>query len=99
METAAIEDRLAERAGGNRRMFEFGQALPFVGVNGAVNNRAAVDALPGIEDEEEIRESFHHHQALAFWTVHKALQVSIASPMPRWAYVARLKQNPSPKMN
>jgi hypothetical protein len=79
-------------------MLEFGQALPFVGVNGAINNRAAVDAFPGIEDEEEVRESFHHHQALALWTVHKALQISIRVAYASNAFVSRFKQIPSPKM-
>ena len=89
---------LAERAGGNRRLFESGQTFPFVGVDRAVNDGATIDAFPGVEDEEEVRKPLHHHQAFAFWTIHKTLQISIPRPMPAPETVSRIKQKPSPKM-
>lgn len=71
----------AKRSSRNRRLFEFGQTLPFVGGNGPVDDRAAIDAFPGIEDEEEVGKPLHHHQPFAFRTVHDALQISIVSPI------------------
>ena len=46
--------RSAKRSGRNRLLFEFGQAPPFVGGNRPVDDRAAINAFPGIEDEEEV---------------------------------------------
>jgi hypothetical protein len=47
-------ERSAKRSGRNRLLFEFGQTLPFVGGNGPIDDRAAIDAFPGVEDEEEV---------------------------------------------
>jgi len=38
--------------------------------NGAIDDRAAVDAFPCVENEKEIREAFQHHQAFALRTFH-----------------------------
>ena len=46
------------------------ETLPAVGGNGAIDDGAAVDAFPGIEDEKEIRKSLQHHQAFTLWTFH-----------------------------
>ena len=54
MKSFGAGGRSAKRSGGNRLLFEFGQTSPFVGGNRAVDDRAAIDAFPGIEDEEEV---------------------------------------------
>lgn len=35
-----------------------------------INDRSAIDALPSIEHQKEIREALQHHQAFAFRTTH-----------------------------
>jgi hypothetical protein len=47
-------ERSTKRSSGDRRLFELSQTLPFVGGNGPVDDRAAINAFPGIEDEEEV---------------------------------------------
>jgi len=44
--------------------------------DGAINNSAAIDALPCVENEKKIREPLQHHQAFALRTFHLIL--------PRW---------------
>lgn len=50
-----------------------GQALPPIIRNGAIDDRAAVDAFPGVEYQEEVGKPFQHHEAFAFWTFHRIL--------------------------
>jgi hypothetical protein len=35
-----------------------------------VDDRSAIDAFPGIEHQEEVRETFQHHQSFALWAIH-----------------------------
>jgi hypothetical protein len=35
-----------------------------------IDNCSAVDTFPGIEDQEEVRESFQHHQSFALRAIH-----------------------------
>jgi len=35
-----------------------------------IDNCSAVDTFPGIKDQEEVREPFHHHQSFALRTIH-----------------------------
>ena len=51
------------------------QALSPVVGDGAINDRAAVDALPRVKNEKEIREPFQHHQPFALRTFHRSLPV------------------------
>lgn len=46
------------------------KALPPIRANGTVQDRTAVNAFPGIKDEEEVREPLHHHQAITLGTSH-----------------------------
>ncbi len=39
----------------------------------AIDDRAAVDTLPGVENEKEIGEPLQHHHAFALWTFHHFL--------------------------
>lgn len=38
-----------------------------------VNNRAAVNTFPCVENEEKIGEPFQHHKPFALWTFHHSL--------------------------
>src|SRR2546430_1813728 len=58
----------SDRLGVKRR-----EALPPVHRNRSIDDRATVNAFPGIEDEEEVREPLQHHQAFALWTFHDFL--------------------------
>jgi hypothetical protein len=64
---AAVSTKRAGREGPG---FEPGQTLALIGRDGAVHNGSAVDAFPGVEDEEEVGKPLQHHQALALWTIH-----------------------------
>ena len=44
----------AKRSSRNGWLLEFGQTLPFVGGNRPIDDRAAIDTFPSIEDEEEV---------------------------------------------
>lgn len=47
-----------------------GQALsPIIG-DSPINDGTAIDALPGVENEEEIRKPLQHHHAFTFRTFH-----------------------------
>ncbi len=46
------------------------QTLATIIRNGAVDNGAAIDAFPCIEDEEEVREPLQHHHPLTFRAFH-----------------------------
>jgi hypothetical protein len=35
-----------------------------------IDDCSAVDTFPGIKDQEEVREPFHHHQSFALRTIH-----------------------------
>src|SRR5437773_2680905 len=58
----------SDRLGVKRR-----EALPPVHRNRSIDDRATVNAFPGIEDEEEVREPLQHHQAFALCTFHDIL--------------------------
>ncbi len=60
-------------ARGNGLGFLDRQALSAILGNGAVDNGAAVETFPGIEDEKEIREPLQHHRPLTLWTFHRSL--------------------------
>ena len=49
------------------------EALALIRSNGPVNDRTTIDALPSIEDEEEVREPLHHHQPITLGTFHVVL--------------------------
>ena len=49
------------------------QTLSSIFGNGAVDNGAAVEAFPGIEDEKEIREPLQHHRPFTLRTFHRFL--------------------------
>lgn len=49
------------------------QALSAIVGDGAINDRAAIDTLPCVENEKEIREPLQHHQAFALRTFHHFL--------------------------
>jgi len=38
-----------------------------------IDDRSTIDALPGIEDQKEIREAIQLHKSFAFWTLHLSL--------------------------
>ena len=42
---------------------------PIIG-NCLIDDGSAVDTFPGIKDQEEVREPFHHHQSFALRTIH-----------------------------
>lgn len=50
-----------------------GEALSTIVGDGAIDDGAAVDAFPGVENEEEIREPLQHHQTFALRTFHRTL--------------------------
>jgi hypothetical protein len=50
-----------------------GQALPPIIRNGAIDDRAAVDTFPGVENQEEVGEAFQHHETFALRTFHRIL--------------------------
>lgn len=49
------------------------QTLSAILGDGAVDNGAAVEALPGIKDEKEIREPLQHHCSFTLRTFHRFL--------------------------
>ena len=63
-------DSSTERARVNRLLVKFSQTPSLVGSNRSVDDRSAVNAFPGIENEEEVGKPLHHHQAFAFRTIH-----------------------------
>lgn len=50
--------------------FAGSQTLSAIIGNGSVDNGAAIDALPCIKHEKEVREPLQHHHSLAFRTFH-----------------------------
>jgi hypothetical protein len=47
-----------------------GEAVsPIIG-DRSIDDRSAVDTFPGIEGQEEVRESFQYHQSFALWAIH-----------------------------
>jgi hypothetical protein len=50
-----------------------GQALAAIVGNGAINDRAAVNALPCVEDQKEVGEPLEHHEPFALRTFHRFL--------------------------
>jgi hypothetical protein len=47
-----------------------GEAVsPIIG-DRSIDDRSAIDTFPGIEGQEEVRESFQHHQPFALRTIH-----------------------------
>lgn len=52
--TLRTERSSAELAGRNRLSVASGEALPAIGRNRSVDDGAAVNALPGVENEEEV---------------------------------------------
>lgn len=48
-------------ADGNRLRIFRGQALASIAGDRTINDRTAVDALPGVENEEEVGEPLQHH--------------------------------------
>ena len=47
-----------------------GEAVsPIIG-DRPIDDRSAIDTFPGIEGQEEVRESFQHHQPFALRTIH-----------------------------
>lgn len=48
-----------------------GKAVPPVGGNRPIDDGTAIDAFPGIEDEEEVGKPLQHHQPFTFGTFHK----------------------------
>ena len=50
-----------------------GQAFAPVVGNRAIDDGAAVDALPGVEDQKEIGEPLEHHEPFALRTFHRVL--------------------------
>ena len=49
------------------------EALSSVVGNRTVNDGSAIQAFPGVEDQEEVRKAFQHHEAFAFRTSHRFL--------------------------
>ena len=45
--------------------------LALVFFDSRIDQRAAIQAFPGIADQEIVRETLHDHQSIAFGTVHK----------------------------
>ena len=35
-----------------------------------IDDRSAIDTFPGIENQEEVREAFQHHQSFSLWAIH-----------------------------
>jgi hypothetical protein len=54
-----------------------GEAISPIFGDGPINDRTAVDAFPGIEGQEKIRESFQHHQSFALRTIHNFLPCEV----------------------
>ena len=52
-----------------------GETLPPVVGNRTIDDGAAVDTFPGVEDEEEVGEPFQHHESSAFRAFHRSLRV------------------------
>ena len=54
-----------------------GEAISPIFGDCPINDRAAVDAFPGIEGQEKIRESFQHHQSFTLRTIHNFLPCEV----------------------
>ena len=54
-----------------------GEAISPIFGDCSINDRAAVDAFPGIEGQEKIRESFQHHQSFALRAIHNFLPCEV----------------------
>ena len=48
-----------------------------------IDNCSAVDTFPGIKDQEEVREPFHHHQSFALRTIHNNFLPRYVSELAR----------------
>jgi len=94
--TGADETTFHERTyvsdsnGGRLRLFrrlEHQAVSPVVG-DSPIDDRPAVDALPGVEHQEKIRESFQRHQSLAFGTFHDSPPSFVETTIARVKQVA-----------
>ena len=71
MLASSLACELKQLASGERLSLWLGcKALSPICANGTVQDRTAVNAFPGIKDEEEVREPLHHHQAITLGTSH-----------------------------
>ena len=91
--------RSTERARGNRLVVKFSQTPSLVGGNRSVDDRSAVNAFPGIENEKEVRKPLHHHQAFAFRTIHSEPPNLVFCAALLSEYVDEPKQFTSPKLH
>ena len=48
-----------------------------------IDNCSAVDTFPGIKDQEEVREPFHHHQSFTLRTIHNNFLPRYVSELAR----------------
>jgi hypothetical protein len=46
-------------------------AFPIIG-DRSIDDCSAIETFPGVEDQEEIREAFQHHQSLALRAIHNS---------------------------
>ena len=49
------------------------ETLPSIIGNGPVDDGTAIDALPGVKNEEEVGEPLQHHESFALRTFHRFL--------------------------
>jgi hypothetical protein len=57
----------------NGLSFAGSEATATVRRNRAIDDGSAVNALPGVENEEEIGEPLEHHEPFTLWTFHRPL--------------------------
>jgi hypothetical protein len=62
-------------ANGNGFDYRLQKALLLVDRDGLIDDRTAVNAFPGIEDQEEVRESLQRHEPFAPSACHDVLPV------------------------
>ena len=55
---------------------------PIIG-NRFIDDGSAVDTFPGIKDQEEVREPFHHHQSFALRAIHNYFLPRYVSELAR----------------
>ena len=67
------EESALQSARGNGLSFSCCQTLSPVVGNRAIDDGATINALPGVENEKEIREPLQHHHPFALRTFHRIL--------------------------
>jgi|CXWL01.1.fsa_nt_gi hypothetical protein len=65
------EDVFSELVRDDRFGFKHRETATAIIRNGSIDDRTAIEALPGIEHHEEIGKPLQHHQSATFWALHR----------------------------